>query len=87
MSLDKTLHMRLHLARGLLFTSLMLMTVVSCARELRVAGTHFARIFELNTNGEYVGVGPDLLREISKKSGDTVRFSIYPWVLARNTAT
>lgn len=82
-SINVGLYMRLNLARGLLLTSLMLMTMMSHARELRVAGTHFARIFEVAANGEYVGLGPDLLREISRKSGDTVRFSIYPWVRAQ----
>jgi polar amino acid transport system substrate-binding protein len=72
-----------HLVRGLLAVGCALVTLGSVARELRVAGTHFARVFELNPAGEFVGLGPDLLREICRRSGDTVQFAMYPWVRAQ----
>ncbi|HYD60129.1 MAG TPA: transporter substrate-binding domain-containing protein [Noviherbaspirillum sp.] len=65
-----------------LFISFALATAAQ-ARELRVAGTHFARVFELAPNGEYTGLGADLIREIARRTGDTVRFAIYPWVRAQ----
>lgn len=74
--------MGIRLLRGWLFLFLVLATAAQ-ARELRVAGTHFAHVFELAPNGEYIGLGADLIREISKRTGDTVRFAIYPWVRAQ----
>jgi polar amino acid transport system substrate-binding protein len=69
--------------RALLVIGLGLVTLVSSARELRVAGTHFARVFEQSPSGEFTGIGPDLLREICRRTGDTVQFAIYPWVRAQ----
>jgi polar amino acid transport system substrate-binding protein len=68
--------------RGCFLILLALGTTVQ-ARELRVVGTHFARVFEQAPNGEFTGLGADLIREISKRTGDTVRFAIYPWVRAQ----
>jgi len=68
--------------QGWLFIALALTSSVQ-ARELHVAGTHFAHVFELASNGEYVGLGADLIREISKRTGHSVRFAIYPWARAQ----
>lgn len=74
--------MVIRLLRGWFFIFLALAAAVQ-ARELRVAGTHFAHVFELAPNGEFVGLGADLIREYGKRTGDTVRFAIYPWVRAQ----
>lgn len=51
--------------------------------ELRVVGTHFARIYEHAAPDQYVGLGPDLVREVCKRIGATARFEIYPWARAQ----
>jgi len=58
---------------------------VAGARELRVAGTHFARIYEVTPRGDYVGLATDLLREMARRGGDTLRFDMYPWPRAQST--
>lgn len=53
------------------------------AREWQVAGTKFARIYEQDAAGEFVGLGVDVLREFARRQGDTVRFGMYPWIRAQ----
>ena len=75
--------------RSLCRTILLLLAILPWAargadtRELRVVGTHFARVYEHRVPDGYVGLGPDLLREIGKRLGATVRFEIYPWARAQ----
>ena len=53
------------------------------ARELLAVGTTFGRVFERNAAGEFVGLGVDLVRVMAERTGDTVRFELYPWVRAQ----
>lgn len=53
------------------------------ARELVVVGAHFERVFERRADGEFVGMGPDIVRQIARRNKDTVRFELYPWARAQ----
>ncbi|CDG82957.1 substrate-binding periplasmic protein [Janthinobacterium agaricidamnosum] len=53
------------------------------AREWQVAGTHFERIYQLDKDGDYTGMGPDIIRQVAAQLGDTVSFKIYPWARAQ----
>lgn len=53
------------------------------ARELLVVGAHFDRVFERRADGEFTGMGPDLVRLVARRNNDTVRFQIYPWARAQ----
>jgi polar amino acid transport system substrate-binding protein len=53
------------------------------ARELRVVGGHFDDMYERRANGEFHGLGVDVMRAMLKRSGDTARFEIYPWARAQ----
>ncbi|HYD81957.1 MAG TPA: transporter substrate-binding domain-containing protein [Paucimonas sp.] len=55
----------------------------AAAGELLIVGAHFARVFERTTSGEYVGLGPDIMRAVAQRTGDRVRFEIYPWARAQ----
>jgi len=63
--------------------ALLLCCPLANAGEVRAVGTHFARVFELSETGEFIGLAADLLREYGRRSGDTVRFAIYPWARAQ----
>ena len=49
------------------------------AAQVYAVGTEFARIFERNADGDFVGLGVDIIRAIAKQNGDTVTFDIFPW--------
>lgn len=49
------------------------------ARELLVVGTRFESIYEQRGDGEFAGMGADLLRLFAKRYGYQLRFDIYPW--------
>ena len=53
------------------------------ARELLVVGAHFERVFERRPDGEFVGLGPDIVRQVARRNKDTVRFELYPWARAQ----
>lgn len=53
------------------------------ARELLVVGAHFERVFERRADGEFTGMGPDIVRMVARRNKDTVRFEIYPWARAQ----
>jgi len=48
-------------------------------RELLVVGTRFENIYERRSNGEFGGMGVDLLRELARRHRYQLRFEIYPW--------
>jgi polar amino acid transport system substrate-binding protein len=53
------------------------------ARELLVVGAHFERVYERGANGEFSGIGAELVRMVARQLNDTVRFEIYPWPRAQ----
>ncbi len=70
-------------AVSLLLASAGLVPHAAGASELLVAGTTFARVFERSTEGEFSGLGVELVRAMARMQGDTVRFELYPWVRAQ----
>lgn len=62
---------------------LLIFTGTAGARELRVVGGHFDEMYERRANGEFHGLGVDVMRAMLKRSGDTARFEIYPWARAQ----
>ncbi len=48
-------------------------------RELVVAGTRFESIYERRPNGEFAGMGVDLLCLFAQRYGYQLRLEIYPW--------
>lgn len=53
------------------------------ARELLVVGAHFERVYERRADGEFTGMGPDIVRMVARRNKDSVRFEIYPWARAQ----
>lgn len=49
------------------------------ARELLVVGTRFEGIYERRNNGEFAGMGVDLLRLFAQRYSYQLRFDLYPW--------
>ncbi|APW41851.1 hypothetical protein RS694_04365 [Rhodoferax saidenbachensis] len=54
------------------------------AKEVLVVGTTFARIFEQTEQGEFVGLGVELVRTIARQQGLSIKFGIYPWARAQD---
>jgi polar amino acid transport system substrate-binding protein len=52
-------------------------------RELLVAGAHFSRIYE-RENGEFLGMGPEILRAIAPQLGQPLHFDLFPWARAQS---
>ena len=53
------------------------------ARELLAVGTQFERVFDYQPNGEFVGMGAELVRILAARTGHTVRFRMVPWARAQ----
>jgi polar amino acid transport system substrate-binding protein len=53
------------------------------AAERLAVGATFARIFEQGSDGQWRGLGVDVLRALAARAGDTVRFELYPWPRAQ----
>lgn len=66
---------------------LALMTAMSAtpvrAGQVLAVGTEFANVFERTPNGEFTGLGADIIRVLARQNGDEVRFEIYPWARAQ----
>jgi polar amino acid transport system substrate-binding protein len=56
-------------------------------RELRVVGTRFERIYERQPNGEFTGMGVELVRLAAQRFGYQVRFELFPWRRAQHLVT
>ena len=52
------------------------------AAELLAVSTEFPKVFERAPDGTYKGLGVDVARTIAQRTGDTVRFELYPWARA-----
>lgn len=53
------------------------------AVERLAVGAQFNRVFEQAPNGEWTGLGVDVVRALALRAGDTVRFKMYPWPRAQ----
>jgi polar amino acid transport system substrate-binding protein len=57
------------------------------SRELRVVGTRFERIYERQSNGDFTGMGVELVRLAARRFDYQVRFELYPWRRAQHLVT
>jgi polar amino acid transport system substrate-binding protein len=71
------------LARALALTLAACTPLVSQAAERVAVGASFTRIFEQSEDGEWRGLGVDVLRALAARAGDTMRFKLYPWPRAQ----
>lgn len=53
------------------------------AGQVLAVGTEFANVFERSPNGEFTGLGADIIRVLARQNGDEVKFEIYPWARAQ----
>ncbi|MBB2493893.1 substrate-binding periplasmic protein [Aquipseudomonas ullengensis] len=72
--------MRSTLLAGLL---LLLCCTPLQAREWLVVGTSFPQVFERSDTGQFSGLAPELLRQMSAELGVSLRFELYPWARAQ----
>jgi polar amino acid transport system substrate-binding protein len=63
----------------------LLLALAVHGRELLAVGTTFPGIFERDAQGNFLGLGVDLVRTLCSMQGDTVKFSIEPWTRAQET--
>jgi len=73
------------LRRGI-FASALTLSVLALpaqARELLAVGAQFEHVFEVRGNGDYTGLGAELLRLMAARTGNTVRFRMVPWARAQ----
>ena len=47
--------------------------------ELRVAGTRFEGVYERQPDGEFTGLGVEVVNLLARRRGWTVTFDMYPW--------
>ena len=52
-------------------------------RELLVVGAHFSRVYE-RADGEFRGMGPDILRALAAQLGQSLHFDLFPWARAQS---
>jgi len=54
------------------------------AQELLAVGTHFSQIFEQQSNGEYTGLGVDILNRFAMQQKVTIHYQMAPWRRAQS---
>lgn len=54
------------------------------AQELLAVGTHFSQIFEQQPNGNYTGLGVDILNRFAEQQKVTIHYQITPWRRAQS---
>lgn len=52
-------------------------------RELLVVGAHFSRVYE-RADGQFSGMGPEILRSIAAQLGQPLHFDLFPWARAQS---
>ncbi|MGI2066678.1 substrate-binding periplasmic protein [Shewanella sp. MF08487] len=69
-----------------LFTLILLcsLCVTTQSKELLAVGTSFNQIFELQPNGEYTGLGVDILNRFAEQTNVTIHYQIIPWRRAQS---
>ncbi|HEY0064137.1 MAG TPA: transporter substrate-binding domain-containing protein [Telluria sp.] len=60
-----------------------LLPVRAAPRELLVVGGHFARVYE-RADGNFSGMGPDILRALAGALGQSLHFDLVPWARAQS---
>lgn len=55
----------------------------SYAAQRLAVGTTFSHIFEQGADGQWQGLGVDVLRALAARAGDTIVFRLYPWPRAQ----
>lgn len=55
----------------------------SHAAQRLAVGTSFSHIFEQGADGQWQGLGVDVLRTLAARAGDTIVFRLYPWPRAQ----
>ncbi|MRW86045.1 transporter substrate-binding domain-containing protein [Pseudoduganella sp. FT26W] len=65
--------------RKTIFLLLALASAPVHAAERLAVGTTFSHIFEQGADGQWHGLGVDVLRTLAARAGDSVRFKLYPW--------
>jgi polar amino acid transport system substrate-binding protein len=55
----------------------------SYAAQRLAVGTSFSHLFEQGGDGQWRGLGVDVLRVLAARAGDTVVFKMYPWPRAQ----
>lgn len=53
------------------------------AAERLAVGANFTHIFEEGADGQWRGLGVDVLRLLAARAGDTISFKMYPWSRAQ----
>ena len=53
------------------------------AAERLAVGATFSHIFEQGADGQWRGLGVDVLRLLATRAGDTIHFQLYPWPRAQ----
>lgn len=54
------------------------------AKDLLAVGTSFGQIFEQKSNGEYTGLGVDILNRFAEQTNVTIHYQIIPWRRAQS---
>ncbi|MCL1089067.1 transporter substrate-binding domain-containing protein [Shewanella profunda] len=54
------------------------------AKDLLAVGTSFSQIFEQKSNGEYTGLGVDILNRFAEQQKVTIHYQIAPWRRAQS---
>nr|BDT27461.1 transporter substrate-binding domain-containing protein [Bacteriovorax sp. HI3] len=65
--------------RLFLFVVTLFIAMPARAEKLKVVGTHFNKIFETDTSGDFHGVAVDLLKKVAAKKNLQIEYAIYPW--------
>ncbi|TFW17063.1 substrate-binding periplasmic protein [Duganella callida] len=55
----------------------------AAAAERVAVGASFSHIFEQGADGQWQGLGVDVLRALATRAGDTIHFKLYPWPRAQ----
>ena len=74
--------MKIALKNSLLFCLMVSSFNNVYAADILVVGTEYPGIFSIEKNGEFSGLGVEIIRAMAKQSGDKATFRIYPWARA-----
>ncbi|GCF88036.1 substrate-binding periplasmic protein [Shewanella sp. M-Br] len=61
------------------FLALSSLCLTAQAKDLLAVGSSFSQIFELQANGEYTGLGVDILNRFAQQQSVNIHYQITPW--------